>query len=975
MRRVGVPVSAEQWDAMMTLFGAAVELPPGERAAFVAQACGNDAALRREVESLLAAHDGDADFLESPAAEATDREAADLAPRLQAALGTAFRVERELTGGGMSRVFIAEETRLGRRVVVKVLPPELGAGLSIERFHRETRLAASLRHPHIVPLLAAGESADGLVYYTMPFIEGESLHHRLEREGRLPLADVVAIVREVADALAYAHANGVVHRDVKPANVLIDGGHAVVADFGVAKALALAAGQHEPPELPPGAKDLPVGLTVAGFVLGTPAYMSPEQARGEEVDARSDVYSLGCMTFEMLTGERPFADASIDEIARRGSEQPPVPSAHCPDLPAAVDAVSTRALAPLPGDRFNSTTELAEALGAAAALGRPSADSGPHLSPTQLAWRRRWLAAAALAVAAGVMAGVVALRRASIAGQNVAAITAAASGPTLAVLPFENVGHADDGYFAQGVSDELTGRLTSVPGVRVISASSTREYRNTTKSRAQIGQELGVDYLLDGHVRWDRSDAGARRVRVTVELVRARDGSSVWANRYDAKTNDLFAVEGTIGERVAAALEVALEERVRRTISARPTANFEAYTWFLRGEALRTTPEEGIDALWRAVAMYERAIALDPRFALAFARLSQTHSEIYWTYADRTAKRLALTRDAAAAAVRLDPGLAEGHLALGLYYYRGERNYDRALGEFAAALQRQPGRGELLEARGFVLRRQGRFAEAAASLARAVELDPRSQQAAWNLASTYATMRAYPDAVRYLERTIALGPRWSGIYADLALLHVLRRGDVAAGRRVVREGMALPDAGMIVNRLRFHAAMLVESDPADNALRRHLTVDSFRGDTAEYLLWTADWARRHGEVARARAYADSARAMLERRVAADPGEAGLRMALGLAHAELGRKADALREGARAVGLLPVSRDAIDGPGYLEDLAYAEMLVGESDAAVKRLAYLLTIPSGVSVPLLRVEPMWDPLRTNPRFQRLVATPAP
>ena len=305
------PVSAERWEAMTAIFADAVELPPDERSAFVARACGSDADLLREVVSLLMAHDGNGQFLESPIVKAADGNAPELGPQLQAALGSGFRVERELAGGGMSRVFVAEETRLGRRVVVKVFPPELRAVMSAERFHRETRLAAALRHPHIVPLLAAGESADGLVYFTMPFIEGQSLQQRLEREGRLALTEVAAIVREVADALAYAHANGVVHRDIKPANVLIDGGHVVVADFGVAKAIAAARGELDRAEKSEGAPEDSAGLTVVGSAIGTPAYMSLEQARAADVDARTDVYSLGCMAFEMLTGRLPFGSAGV----------------------------------------------------------------------------------------------------------------------------------------------------------------------------------------------------------------------------------------------------------------------------------------------------------------------------------------------------------------------------------------------------------------------------------------------------------------------------------------------------------------------------------------------------------------------------------------------------------------------------------------------------------------------------------------
>ena len=963
------PVSAERWRAIDAIFADAAERPSDERSAFIANACGADAELRSEVESLLAAYEADTNFLEAPAV-AVGGDGPNLAERLQAALGAAYRIERELAGGGMSRVFVAEETRLGRRVVVKVLPPELRAGLSTERFHQETRLAASLRHPHIVPVMSAGESSDGLVYFTMPFIEGESLERRLDREGRLPLADVVTLVTEVADALAYAHANGVVHRDVKPANVLLDGRHAVVADFGVAKALALAVGERERSDRLTGVTGLPAGLTMAGFVLGTPAYMSPEQARADAVDARSDVYSLGCMTFEMLTGQLPFPDQTLDAVATRASA--PAPSTICSDLPAAIDAVMTRALAPRPDERFQSTTALAQALSdaAASALGT----GGVDIPAPRPAWRRPWVAAAAVAAVVSVAAGIVELRRAATGAMAGSAMPIPASGPTLAVLPFENVGAADDAYFAAGVSDELASRLTSVTGVRVMSPGSTRQYRNTTKPRDQIGRELGVDYLLDGRVRWDRSDTAARRVRVTVELVRLRDGSSVWADQYEAKTEDLFDVEGQIGERVATALEVALGSRERKSISARPTENFEAYSYFLRGEALRTAEEDAINNSPRAVEMFERAVALDPKFALAFARLAKTHADIYWANTDRTAKRLALVRAAAETAVRLDPELPEAHLALGFYYYWGFHDYERALAEFSAAIERQPGNGELLSARAAVLRRSGRVTEAAANLARALELDPRTPQLAFTVANVYGAMRDYPNAVRYVDRTLALNPKWAGIYADRASFLLSWRGDTAEARRSLRDGMALPDAGKIIDRLRFRAGLFIGYTARDSAVLRSLTAGMFRGDTAQFMVWTADWARRHNHSERARAYADSARTILERRVAAEPSEAGTRMQLAVAYAQLGRKDDALREAARAAEILPVSRDAVDGPDLQEDYAFVEMLVGEADAAVKRLAYLLSIPSDMSVNVLRYDPTWDPLRGNPAFRRLVGAPA-
>jgi tetratricopeptide (TPR) repeat protein len=509
-----------------------------------------------------------------------------------------------------------------------------------------------------------------------------------------------------------------------------------------------------------------------------------------------------------------------------------------------------------------------------------------------------------------------------------------------------------------------------VAGVRVMSPRSTRQYRNTDKPRHQIARELGVDYLLDGRVRWDRADTAERRVRVTVELVRMRDGVAVWGDNYEAKGHDLFNVEGQIGERVATALEVALGARERKTISARPTENFEAYSYFLRGEALRMAAEDALNNTPRAIQMYERAVALDPTFALAFARLSKAHGDFYWSNTDRTGKRLALMRTAAETSVRLDPDLPEAHIALAYYYFWGLRDYDRSLAELATAAAEQPGSGEIFAARAAILRRAGRLTEAAANFDRALELDPRTPQLPFNIANILGATRKYADAVRYLDRTLALNPRWTGIYADRAMFMLGATGDVAAARRSMRDGMALPDAGKIIDRFRFKAALFVGYSARDTAVLRSLTPDLFRADTAQFLIWTADYARRQSQSERARAYADSGRVILERHVAAEPREAGTRMQLAIAYALLGRKADALREAARAGEILPVSRDGNDGADLQEDYAFVETLAGETDSAVKRLTFLLTIPSDVSMNLLRTDPMWDPLRANPAFRRLI-----
>src|SRR2546425_458958 len=645
---------------------------------------------------------------------------ADLQARLQVALGPGFRVEHELGGGGMSRVFLAQERELGRQVVVKVLPPEMAAGVNAERFRREIQLAASLQHPHIVPLLAAGH-ADDLVYYTMPLIEGESLRAKLAHEGELPIAEAVRILRDVADALAYAHAHGVAHRDIKPDNVLITNHHAVVTDFGVAKALSQASGKSS--------------LTSAGVALGTPAYMAPEQAAADpHTDHRCDIYAVGALGYEMLTGRPPFTGATPQHVlAAQVTEAPEPVTKRRSAVPAALAQLVMRCLEKSPADRWQNATQLLDQL---EAMATPSGDLTPTGAiaaergsrPAGRSWRRR-----------SAYAGVVALVALAAFGVFVRFHARSQTSPAparkmLVVLPFENLGRPEDEYFADGMTEEVTARLAGLHGLGVIGRTSAIQYKRTTKTIPQIGQELGVEYILEGTVRWEKPPHGPNRVRVTPQLIRVSDASHVWANVYDAALADVFAVQSTIARQVAETLDVTLLAPEREALAAKPTTNLEAYDYYLRGKDYDARNYVEEDARL-AVRMYQRAVQLDPRFALAYAALARAHLFLSWIF-DQTGE-LPKAQAALGRAQQLGPELAETHLALGYYYYWGSRDYDRALEQFGWVRERQPNDPDVISAIGYIRRRQGRWAEAVSNLIRAAELDPRSHSLFFDLGQTY----------------------------------------------------------------------------------------------------------------------------------------------------------------------------------------------------------------------------------------------
>jgi serine/threonine-protein kinase len=656
-----------------------------------------------------------------------------LRDQLQASLHGTYTLARELGGGGMSRVFVAREEALGRDVVVKVLLPGLAEGLSAERFAREIRLAAALQEPHIVPVLAAGVTVDGLPYYTMPFVRGQSLAVRL-KAGRIPLEEAVGVLRDVAHALSYAHRSGVVHRDIKPENVLLSDGTAVVADFGIAKAVSAA--RTAGPDLPTSGT-----LTGLGISIGTPAYMAPEQATGDVVDPRADIYAWGVVAYEMLAGRHPFSGKSSAQalIAAHIAETPARLHAVAQDVPAALSALVMRALAKDPADRPESAAALLLALDADSVV-----VGVRHRQP----WRRT------AAVAAGVLALVVLVLAANNTKRGTApdaagSDTGGTSVRSLAVVPFENEGNdTAAAYFAQGMSDEVAGVLAKMPELRVASRRSVDAVRARRVDVNEMANALAVAALLDGKVR-----RVGNKLRVSVQLTSAR-GDLLWGESYDSETNDAFALQDSIARAIAAKLNLELRGAALATSRAGRTDNPDAYDLYLRGRyAASSLSERG---LRDAVRFYARALEVDSSFAKAQAGLGLAWIQLADAYVpapEAYPKVIAAGKRALA----LDSLLPDGH-AVAAYAHLAAWNWNDALRETERAVELDPGSSEwrMLYGQTACLLKSDGCAEGLRQLTHAVSLDPLSVVARSLLAQGYYLSRKYDDAIREQRRVTDL---------------------------------------------------------------------------------------------------------------------------------------------------------------------------------------------------------------------------
>jgi TolB-like protein/Flp pilus assembly protein TadD len=581
--------------------------------------------------------------------------------------------------------------------------------------------------------------------------------------------------------------------------------------------------------------------------------------------------------------------------------------------------------------------------------------------------RARWLAGVAIALALAGTAWLL-TRRDDPAG---ASVVAEPDTRVLAVLPFKNLGNPADQYFADGLTEELTSRLAALGGLRVISRTSTEQYRDSPKSLKEVGAELRAGYVLEGSVRWERAGSGAGRVRVTPRLIAVAEDSPLWTEAYEVELTEVFRVQSDIAERVTSALDLALRAPERASIAAAGTSTPEAYDFYLRGNeyAARSYSRSNVEA---AVDLYRRAVALDSNFALAWARLSRAHSAMYWFGHERAPGRLDSARVAVDRALRLAPDLAEARMARGYFYYWGMGDYPRALEEFEAVRRQQPGNSELLTAIGYVERRRGQWDTALARFEEAVRYDPRSALRTLDLADTYMSLGDPGAAERTFDRAIQLAPDWAEPWAYKAMLQLVSRGDLGRAREVIAQALTRVSAGRLAQALTIPdgiSGALLTSDSTFAEALEAIRPASFDGDSARYHLLHAEAASFRGDRRAERAHADSALPLLERQLRARASDAKLLARIGLAYAHAGRGSDAIRAGRRAAELLPPSRDANSGPYILVRLAQIYILTGDKARALDTLEPLLGLPGWVTPALLRSDPTWSSLRTEPRFARL------
>ena len=868
-----------------------------------------------------------------------------------------YELLEEIGRGGQGVVYRAHQKSLNRTVALKVIG--LGPWTTeahLKRFRREAEAAASLEYPCIVPVYEVGER-DGSCYFSMKFVEGGQLDEAVKRTP-LSIRRAVELISKLARTVHYAHEHGILHRDIKPGNILLDAqGEPLLTDFGLA-----------------GLMEAESTITRTLDVMGTPSYMAPEQAAGEhtKLSKATDIYGLGAVLYQLLTDHPPFAGGTTYETIRLLlNTEPRQPRLWNRKIDRELSTICLKCLEKDPKRRYSSALALAEDL-EHWLKHEPILARRTGLFTRGRKWARRNPSTAALItllVALTAGSGVVVWNR----------VFAVPIPKSVAVLPFQNLSRdPDNAYFADGIQEEILTRLASIADLKVISRTSTQQYQSKPRNLSQIAKQLGVANILEGSVQ-----KVADQIRVNVQLINAQTDSALWADRYDRKLTDIFGVESDIAKRIAASLQAKLTGREEQALAVKPTNNPEAYDAYLRGLAFegRSYPSYSPDLAWKAIGFYERAVQFDPNFALAWARLSRVNALIYFQ-GEETHGTLAARRDAAKGALetaqKLEPNSPETLLALGYYQYWVLHDYGPAKTTFDRVSKLLPGSSELPKALGLIARREGHWDQSTAYFEQALALDPRNVELLIDAAWTYSMLRKFPAALKLYDRALDITPNDPDIMAAKASIYQAQGNLQEAARFLSGINWQIPSENTFAIKI---TQLRLERNygEAVRLLRARQAQLHFASNDEEAFdqLMLAFMQLLAGDSADAKIMAEQARDTLKPLLRSQPENPYFLQVLSLANAALGEKDSALKEAERAIVLLPRAQDAIGGPGFEETLALIQAIFGENNRAISTLAQLLQTPYGggfygqtpVTPALLRLDPIWDPLRRDPDFQRL------
>jgi serine/threonine protein kinase/tetratricopeptide (TPR) repeat protein len=866
-----------------------------------------------------------------------------------------YELLEQIGRGGQGVVFRAHQKSLNRTVALKVI--SLGQWASeahVKRFRREAEAAARLEHPCIVPIYEVGER-DGSCYFSMKFVEGGQLDEVIRREP-VPPRRAAELIVKVARTVHYAHEHGILHRDIKPGNILLDAkGEPHLTDFGLARLVE---------------SESTVTRTLE--VLGTPSYMAPEQAEGENeaVSSATDVYGIGAVLYQLLTGQPPFAGGTTYETIKLLLDtEPRQPRLLNPKIDRDLSTICLKCLDKDPKRRYSSALALAEDL-EHWLKHEPILARHTGIFARGKKWVRRNPASAllvaslvGLAAAAGWIVWKSELIRQPIT-------------TGIAVLPFENLSEQkEDSAFADGVQDDILTKLAKIADLKVISRTSVMDDRGKRNMR-QIGNELRVSHVLEGSVR-----RTGTHLHLNAQLIDTRTDTHVWVEQYDRDLNDLFAIQSEVAQKVAGQLHAKITPAEKLAIERRPTGDLVAFDLYSRANDILLAKNVAHPDYGQAIDLLNRAVARDPSFLEAYCQLAFAHDQLYFEGIDRTPARLAMAKGAIDSAFRLKPDSGEAHLAQAVHLYRGYRDYDGALAELEVARHTLPNQARIFRLMGLIQRRQGHWEDSRRNLERAAELDPRDLGTLDMLSADYARFRRYAEAKTWLTRALAVAEP-----DDISMKLALPEGELYgnADPRPLHQAIdslraTNPAAGTSAIAHDWLFCALAERD----ATAAKEALSALRNDE----IWLVDQvqvnrpfvealiARMSNDEQKARSAFAAARAEQEKVLEAQPDFGPAWCALGLIDAGLGRKEEALREGRRALELLPVEKDALVGQYLVRYFAVIAAWVGEKDLACEQLAIAVRPPSNVSYGELKLMPWWDPLRGEPCFEKIVASLAP